>query len=203
MSRGTSGSTPDATAASGPLPIGDIDHFLSEMKDVTQIYQNKVRVPDSKKDHPCRSPGVADQIMNAALEGKYGLNVVNLPEYMEGYIDDLNPLTMEKLRNGEFSVQAILDLHGLSANDADGAFAAFIVQSIQRRIRCVRIIHGRGLKSTRGPVLKRKLKEWIIRAMHRKWVVAFCSPRMADGGPGATTMLLRSRPEKQKLHIIG
>jgi DNA-nicking Smr family endonuclease len=194
---------PEAAAVNRPPPVSDIDHFLSAMKDVRQVYQDKVRIPGSRKDHPCINRGVNSYLMNKALEGGCSLNVVNLPEYMEGYVDGLNPLTMEKLRNGEFSVQAILDLHGLSVNDAMDAFAAFVAQSIRKRICCVGIIHGRGLKSTKGPVLKGRLREWIIRAMHRKWVVAFCSPKMADGGPGATTILLRLRPEKKKIHIIG
>jgi DNA-nicking Smr family endonuclease len=194
---------PDAPAVNGPPSLSDIDHFLSEMKDVRQVYQDKVRIPDSRKDRPSVSRGAIDYLMNTALEGRCSLNVANLPEYMEGYVDGLNPLTMEKLRNGEFSVQAVLDLHGLSVDDAQDAFVAFIARSIRKRVCCVRIIHGRGLKSTKAPVLKGRLKEWIIKAMHRKWVVAFCSPKMADGGPGATTILLRLRPEKKKLHIIG
>jgi DNA-nicking Smr family endonuclease len=52
-------------------------------------------------------------------------------------------------------------------------------------------------------VLKEKLKEWIVRAMHRKWVVAFASSGMAGGGPGATTILLRTRALKKRLHVIG
>jgi DNA-nicking Smr family endonuclease len=129
--------------------------------------------------------------------------VINLPEYMEGYVDGTSPLVIEKLRNGEFSIQKVLDLHGLSAHDACDVFHAFLGEAVQSGFRCVRIIHGRGLKSRRGPVLKEKLKEWIVRAMHRKWVVAFASCRMADGGPGATTILLRAHAHKKKLHIIG
>ena len=141
--------------------------------------------------------------MEEILEEEHSLNVVNLPEYMEGYVDDLNPLVMEKLRNGEFSVQMVLDLHGLSADDAHDTFRTFIHDAVQSQVCCVRVIHGRGLKSKSGPVLKEKLKEWIVRAMHRKWVVAFASSKMSDGGPGATTILLRARAQKKKLHIIG
>jgi DNA-nicking Smr family endonuclease len=74
---------------------------------------------------------------------------------------------------------------------------------VQSQICCVAVIHGRGLKSRSGPVLKEKLKEWIVRAMHRKWVVAFSSSKMSAGGPGATIMLLRARAHKKRIHIIG
>jgi DNA-nicking Smr family endonuclease len=70
-------------------------------------------------------------------------------------------------------------------------------------VRCVKVIHGRGLKSRNEPVLKEKLKGWILKAMHRKWVVAFASAHMRVGGPGATDILLREQPRKKRLHIIG
>ena len=141
--------------------------------------------------------------MGEVLKDSSPFNVINLPEYMEGYVDDINPLVIEKLRNGEFSVQKVLDLHGLSAEVACEAFHAFLGEAVHARLRCVKVIHGRGLRSRQGPVLKEKLKEWIVRAMHRKWVVAFASSRMADGGPGATTILLRTRAQKKRLHVIG
>lgn len=141
--------------------------------------------------------------MDEILKEEHTLNVINLPEYMEGYVDDLNPLVMEKLRNGEFSVQKVLDLHGLSADDAHDVFRSFIHDAVQSQICCIKVIHGRGLKSRSGPVLKEKLKEWIVRAMHRKWVVAFSSSKMSAGGPGATTILLRTRAHKKRIHIIG
>ena len=141
--------------------------------------------------------------MEETLDEGYAFNVINLPEHMEGHADDMNPLSLEKLRNGEFSVQKVLDLHGLSVGEARDSFNAFIRDAIQSHVNCVKIIHGRGLKSRQGPVLKKKLKEWIVRAMHRKWVVAFSSAKMKEGGPGATIILLRTTARKKRLHIIG
>lgn len=178
--------------------------FLEAMKDVKRIDPDKTRVsgaPREGRGHPFL-PGHAPD-MAEALRDERSLNVINLPEYMEGYVDDVNPLVMEKLRNGEFSVRKVLDLHGLSAGDAHEAFRDFIREAVQSQACCVKVIHGRGLKSKSGPVLKEKLKEWIVRAMHRKWVVAFASSRMSAGGPGATTILLRTRATKKRLRIIG
>jgi DNA-nicking Smr family endonuclease len=141
--------------------------------------------------------------MEAVLEGNVPLCVINLPEYMEGSVEGTHPFVMDKLRGGEFSVQKALDLHGLSANEACDAFHAFLADAVRSRLRCVRVVHGRGLKSKGGPVLKEKLKEWIVRAMHRKWVIAFASCRMAEGGPGATTILLHTKAHKKRLRIIG
>lgn len=178
--------------------------FMEAMKDVKKLDREKATTRESaKKGNLLPSRKMDDYSMEEVLKDNYTFNVVNLPEYMEGYVDDLHPLVIEKLRGGEFSVQKALDLHGLSASEAYETFSRFIKEAVQSQVCCVKIIHGRGLKSRNGPVLKEKLKEWILRAMHRKWVVAFSSSMMSDGGPGATTVLLRTKPRKTKLHVIG
>ncbi|NLW33994.1 Smr/MutS family protein [Syntrophorhabdus aromaticivorans] len=142
-------------------------------------------------------------LIENALRDKHQLNVTNMPEFMEGYADGTNPLTLEKLRGGKFSVQKILDLHGYSIEEARESFEDFICSSVRAGINCVKVIHGRGLKSKGTPILKEKLKTWIIQAMHRKWITAFSSALMCDGGPGATYVLLRKTPGKKYMHIIG
>jgi DNA-nicking Smr family endonuclease len=182
----------------------EYEAFLEAMKDVRKVDRDKERVRGPARDTTSpRSGGDGMRIMGEILKDSSPFNVINLPEYMEGYVDDINPLIIEKLRNGEFSIQKVLDLHGLSAQDACEEFHAFLGEAVQSRLCCVKVIHGRGLRSRQGPVLKEKLKEWIVRAMHRKWVVAFASSGMADGGPGATTILLRTRAQKKRLHVIG
>ena len=142
-------------------------------------------------------------LLEEAMRDKRNLNVANMPEYMEGYAEGTSPVTIDKLKNGVFSVQKILDLHGLLIDDAKLAFEEFIGDSIKTGLNCVKVVHGRGLKSKNVPVLKESLKAWIIRAMNRKWVTAFSSARMCDGGPGATYILLKKIPIKKRIHILG
>jgi len=178
--------------------------FDEAMRDVKVIDHDNLRIArKTDKTHGLTHDPDAEAQMRDAVEDHRSFTVTNMPEYMEGFIEGLNPLTLEKLRNGEFSVQKVLDLHGYSAADAYILFQEFIGGAVQSGLNCVKIIHGRGLKSRDAPVLKEKLKEWIVRAMHRKWVAAFSSSRMCEGGPGATCILLRRRPEKKKLHIAG
>ena len=95
---------------------------------------------------------------------------------------------MRKLRRGQFSTRAELDLHGLRSEDARAAVAEFLYEAGRRNFRCVRIIHGKGLGSgPRGPVIKQKLGGWL---RQRKEVLAFCSARPVDGGSGALYVLL-------------
>jgi len=179
--------------------------YAEAMEGVHKIPNNKASI----KRHPVTranwlsledNPGY---LLEKAVADKRTLNVTNMPEYMEGYTEGIHPVTLDKLRNGEFSVQKILDLHGHSIDDAKTSFEAFITDSIKSGLNCVKVVHGRGLKSKRAPVLKENLKVWLIRAMNRKWVVAFSSARMCDGGPGATYILLKKKPFKRRIHIIG
>ena len=95
-----------------------------------------------------------------------------------------------KLARGKFSVQSELDLHGMTVDQARDALLAFIESSLARGLRCVRVIHGKGLGSGQsGPVLKRKVDAWL-----RRWdpVLAFVSAQPVDGGAGAVYVLLRT-----------
>lgn len=95
---------------------------------------------------------------------------------------------MRKLRRGQFSARAELDLHGLRSEDARAVVAEFLYEAGQRGYRCVRIIHGKGLGSgPKGPIIKQKLGGWL---RQRKEVLAFCSARPVDGGSGALYVLL-------------
>jgi len=155
------------------------------------------------KIHPINPRNDPKHLLEEAISDRRKMNVTNMPEYMEGYAEGTNPLALEKLKNGEFSVQKTLDLHGLSIENAKLSFEQFIIDSIKLGLTCVKVVHGRGLRSRNVPVLKENLKTWIVRAMNRKWVTAFSSARMCDGGPGASYILLKKNPAKKKIHIFG
>ena len=98
--------------------------------------------------------------------------------------------TLRKLRRGHWVLQGELDLHGMVSVEARQAVAGFIAQCSKRGLRCVRIIHGKGLGSkNREPVLRTKVKHWL---MQKDEVLAFCQARAVDGGSGAVVVLLKS-----------
>ncbi len=97
--------------------------------------------------------------------------------------------TMRKLARGRFSVQAEIDLHGMTVAEAKPRLTDFIDYSVKQNHLCVRIVHGKGLGSgERGPVLRTAVNRWL-----RKWdsVLAFVSARHVDGGSGAVYVLLQ------------
>ena len=176
------------------------------MEGVRTITRRDNRVRNKRETSIVSEPGKRsdeDRLLQSILADASTINVTNLPEYMEGYAEGVSPLVMEKLRNGEFSVQQVVDLHGLSIESARETFEYFLNEAIKKSLKCIKVIHGRGLKSKRTPIIKDYLKTWIVRAMHRKWVTAFSNAIMPDGGPGATYILLRNKPEKKKITIIG
>lgn len=179
--------------------------YAEAMEGVQQISHDKalIRRPAPTKIRCTTTIEDPQQLLEEAVRDKRKLNVTNMPEYMEGYAEGINPVTLDKLKNSEFSIQKTLDLHGFSLEDAQKTFEEFITDSIKNGLNCVKVVHGRGLKSRDVPVLKDNLKSWIIRAINRKWVTAFSSARMCDGGPGATCILLNKKPVKKRIHILG
>jgi DNA-nicking Smr family endonuclease len=101
----------------------------------------------------------------------------------------IGPDVLRKLRRGEWTIQDHLDLHGLRVDEARELLARFLRESLKRGLRCVRVVHGKGLGSKdRQPVLKGKVRVWLAQ---RDEVIAFCQARPAEGGSGALVVLLR------------
>jgi DNA-nicking Smr family endonuclease len=98
--------------------------------------------------------------------------------------------TLRKLRRGHWVIQAQLDLHGMRREEAREALAEFLRNAVKRGMRCVRVIHGKGLGSVnKEPVLKGKVRSWLVQ---KQEVIAFCQARAADGGSGALVVLLKA-----------
>jgi DNA-nicking Smr family endonuclease len=102
----------------------------------------------------------------------------------------LDRQVLRKLRRSHWVIQENLDLHGMNRMEARLCVAAFLNDCLARGLRCVRIVHGKGLGSKhRLPVLKAKVRYWLTQ---RDEVLAFCDARAVDGGSGAVVVLLKS-----------
>ncbi len=100
--------------------------------------------------------------------------------------------TLRKLRRGQFRVQAELDLHGLTQAQAKLQLHEFLLAAQHSGARCLRIVHGKGLRSgPKGPVLRELVNRMLRRCAP---VLAFTSARQVDGGTGAVYVLLAGGP---------
>ena len=101
---------------------------------------------------------------------------------------------LRKLRRGHWIIQDELDLHGCTSDDARELLAEFLGRCARRGVRCVRIVHGKGLGSkNRQPVLKSKVAHWLMR---RDEILAYCQARPTEGGGGAVVVLLKGGRRK-------
>ena len=126
------------------------------------------------------------------VDGTGRFDISDSDEFIEGCVEGLDRRILRRLRRGDYSVQAHLDLHGLTRDPARVAVETFIAESRRATRRCVLIVHGRGLNSKDNiPVLKSLLKSWFERGRLARNILAFCSARPHDGGAGAVYVLLR------------
>ncbi|NOT53228.1 MAG: DNA mismatch repair protein MutS [Deltaproteobacteria bacterium] len=136
------------------------------------------------------------------VAGRTDFDITDTDEYLEGTISGLDIRLVRKLRSGDFSRQAALDLHGMTSDAAHLEVENFILGAVRMGLRCVLIVHGRGRNSPgQIPVLKDRLKQWLTRAKIGRMVLAFATARPHDGGPGAMYVLLR-RERGRKLPLI-
>jgi DNA-nicking Smr family endonuclease len=113
-------------------------------------------------------------------------------EFIEGSVQGFDERVMKKLRRGEFSHRAELDLHGKTREQARPALEKFISDAKIAGHRCVLVVTGRGLNSPDSiPVIKQSVQAWLTHGRASRQVLAFCSARPEDGGAGAIYVLLR------------
>jgi DNA-nicking Smr family endonuclease len=180
-------------------PACERDLFNEAMSGVAPILQDKYSPNDDvaavlAQKEPCRPQCDVLRKLDELVHSGDGYIVADTPEYHEGVGHRVHPMATRHLHGGRFSIQAHIDLHGLSAPEAERAVDDFLREAIRSGKRAVLVVHGRGLSSPRRPILKTKVPEWLTRGTWRKWVMAFTSARLCDGGAGATYVLLRQRP---------
>lgn len=134
------------------------------------------------------------KLMQAAVDENAPMEILDHPEYIEGWIGVSGKRFLPKLRNGFYSIQGQLDLHGLNREEAQKEVEAYIVQMSRFHSCCIKIIHGRGINSpTDRAVLKESLKNFLCTRKMSRHVVAFASAQLNDGGVGAVYVLLSRR----------
>ncbi len=182
------------TAQDAPVHIDDNDPtlFREAVKDVRPLVSSPFHI---FKTRPKPIPKNFLRDEQDALKDTLSDHYIPLDERETGeemlYLrDGQSPDLLKKLRRGKWVVQEHLDLHGLISDEARAEVSSFIHYCKKRRIRCVRIVHGKGLGSrNKEPVLKNKLRGWL---MQKDEVLAYAEAKRQDGGSGAVVVLLKT-----------
>jgi DNA-nicking Smr family endonuclease len=175
-------------------PVNDEELFVNAMREVREIEEFR-RIPVRRgktiaAGRKISSDREAIQALEEIVTGRRALNLPDTQEYVEWISQDYRGVIIRKLHEGKFSVQDCLDLHGLCVAEAENEVGHFLKDSRMKGHRCIKIIHGRGLRSPKGPVLKDAVVKWLS-GRYRKNIIAFVTARQCDGGLGALYILLR------------
>jgi DNA-nicking Smr family endonuclease len=182
-----------------PVDRAEADVFADEMRGVAQLAPDpRGRVgaePPAPSVVPRRRADDESEAYAALadlVDGHGAFDISATDEYIEGIGPGIDKRLLRKLRAGDYAVQAHLDLHGYTSEEARLEVEKFLVAARGDGRRCVLVIHGRGHGSKEGiPVLKERLKVWLTRGRIGSGVLAFCTARPVDGGAGAVYVLLR------------
>ncbi len=176
-------------------PASDEELFINAMKEVREIKEFR-RIPIHKgKSVPLHRKNISPdkealKTLEEIVTHRRPVILSDTQEYVEWINPDYKSGIIRKLHEGQFSVQDCLDLHGLHIDEAETEIESFIRGSLKMGIRCIKIIHGRGLRSPKGPVLKDAVIKWLS-GRYRKNIIAFVTARQCDGGLGALYVLLK------------
>jgi DNA-nicking Smr family endonuclease len=137
------------------------------------------------------------------VSGQGAFELTETDEYVEGARAGLDLRLVSRLRRGDFSMQAHIDLHGMTQTDAKTALTEFILDSVRKGRRAVLVVHGRGLRSPGGrPVLKHATAQWLSHGTIGAYVLAFTTARIYDGGAGAVWVLLRRERKRGRFDVL-
>lgn len=117
-----------------------------------------------------------------------------LPEISHGDVAGVDRRTAQRMRRGQLPIEARIDLHGLTEEDAHRALTSFVIGAQGAGRRCVLVVTGKGRRDDgRAGVLRRNVPRWLNEPPNRGRILAFCHALQKDGGEGALYLLLRRR----------
>ncbi|MCU0661673.1 MAG: Smr/MutS family endonuclease [Myxococcota bacterium] len=186
----------ESLASSRDEHLDDMEVLARAMQGVRPLPEGPLLAQKPAEPRPMLAEQDDDALVMKALDelvhGETTFDFADTEEYIEACVQAFDRKILRKLRRGELSTEAHLDLHGFNRDQARAKVAEFIAHCHKSGKRCVLIIHGRGLGSKDNiPVLKNKLAAWLTRGAIGKKVLAYTSARPHDGGTGAVYVLLR------------
>jgi DNA-nicking Smr family endonuclease len=166
----------------------DREAFRSATEGVRKLKPRNLAKLDGQRPSPKarQARAARDAILEQSLNGPDG-SAAN--EEIVFRRDGITNRSLQRLKRGELSIEAEIDLHGMRLAEAKTELQAFLRECVLRKLACVRVVHGKGTRSgPDGPILKPSVHHWLSR---RDDVQAFVSAQARHGGSGAVYVLLR------------
>lgn len=170
----------------------DLAVFRAAVADAKPLPESG-RVYSKKPPAPKPLQHLADEraALHESLHGQ-----ITLQDRLEGgdeasYLrPELAQSILRDLRRGRWVIQDEIDLHGLNRDEARHQLASFLAASLHHGKRCIRVVHGKGLRSPQKiSVLRQLVRGWLLQRIE---VLAYCQALPPDGGEGALIVLLRA-----------
>lgn len=176
----------------------DRELFKRAMKDITPLKKkNNLSVssthmpfPTQNQNTPLKEPPTYALTLNSWIQEN-----VSSQDYLSYQKNGFNPQHFQKLRKGRYTIEATLDLHHLTIEEAETEFTRFLITSRQKYYRVIKLIHGKGSRDPNRPaILKNHVNHWLKQC---PFVLAFCSAAAKDGGTGAVYIYLSQKYNTQ------
>lgn len=162
--------------------------FAEAMRGVKKLKQTKIVSPTPQTKTKSKiKPSNNAPIPQYYFSDYEKFELVGSEDKLEFFRTGIQHKIIRNLRKGQYNVEAVLDLHGKTIEEANQTLGAFLTYCQRNGIRHVIIIHGKG-RSHNKPIIKNKLNHWLRQT---EQVLAFCSATPKDGGSGALYVLLR------------
>lgn len=116
-----------------------------------------------------------------------------------GITDNIDNNTAKKFKREEFRIEATLDLHGSTENNAYDLVFDFVRKAYIQDKRCILIITGKGYRKEEEDIfiskgiLKERVPQWLNSAELRPLILSYMHPSAKNGGEGALYILLRRK----------
>ncbi len=156
-----------------------------------KVAQRSLHRPAQPLPIPVQSLRDDEAVIREALSDEWdATSLLHTDESLSFRRPGIGPDVVRKLRQGAWSVQSELDLHDLRTDEARQTLGTYVRECHKQGLRCVRIIHGKGLGSPgKVSVLRPKVQSWLIQ---KNQVLAFVQATPAQGGAGALVVLLQA-----------
>ena len=184
---------------SAPANQNEDEFFAQAMRGVSPLSKKGRDIAPGRMPPPVLS--VPPQSFYELVKGTLEFSLQYSDEYLEGHVLGLDNTVIYKLKTGQYSPEAHLDLHGLNSRQAFDLLLAFIRHSWHRGLRTLLLIPGRGRNSPDGvAILRDRIQLWLTQEPLKRVILAFCTARPVDGGPGSLYVLLRKYKKKGKVY---